>query len=144
MSFSRLLAGFLLPAAALAASITTAAAEPRTALIVGNAAYSWSPLRNPLNDAGDMAAALRGAGFDVILRTDADQRSLRDAARSFGETLKAKGGVGLFFYSGHGVQMNGENYLVPIGRAVGSGEYPRLQGAAALVAAPAFAAPVVA
>ncbi len=130
MTFSRLLAGFVLPAAALAVSITTAAAEPRTALIVGNAAYDWSPLRNPVNDAGDMAAALRGAGFDVIVRTDADQRSLRDAARSFGETLKAKGGVGLFFYSGHGVQMNGENYLVPIGRAVGSGEEFRREAVA--------------
>jgi hypothetical protein len=122
MTFSRLLAGLLLPAAALAVSTTTAVAEPRTALIVGNATYSWGPLRNPLNDAGDMAAALRAAGFEVILRTDADQRTIRDVARSFGEALKAKGGVGLFFYSGHGVQMNGENYIVPIGRTVGSGE----------------------
>src|SRR5262245_17652531 len=101
MTFWRLLAGLLLPAAALAAALAPAAAEPRTALIIGNAAYSWGPLRNPLNDAGDMATALRGAGFDVVLRTDADQRAIREAARAFGEALKLKGGVGLFFYSGH-------------------------------------------
>ena len=121
----RLLAGALV-LAALAAS-APAVAEPRTALIVGNAGYAWSPLRNPVNDASDMAASLRGAGFDVILRTEADQRTMRDAVRAFGDALRAKGGVGLFFFSGHGTQINGENYILPIGRPVGSGEELKAQ-----------------
>src|SRR5262245_17245377 len=83
--------GALLPIylVAILAVISSADAEPRTAFIVGNAGYSWAPLKNPVNDANDVAAALRGAGFDVILKTDADQRGLRDGVRAFGEALKA-------------------------------------------------------
>jgi uncharacterized caspase-like protein len=125
----RLLAGALGLAAVIAAA--PAAAEPRTALIVGNAGYDWGPLRNPVNDAGDMAAALREAGFDVILRTEADQRTLRDAVRTFGDALRTKGGVGLFFFSGHGAQINGENYILPIGRPAASGEALKTQSVTA-------------
>jgi len=96
-------------------------AEPRTALVIGNAGYSFAPLANPVNDATDMATALRGAGFDVVLKTDADQRSTSDAIRAFGDALKRKGGVGLFFFAGHGAQLGGENYIVPIGQGF-SGE----------------------
>jgi hypothetical protein len=113
------------------ASICPAAAEPRTALIVGNAAYSFAPLQNPVNDASDMAAALRGAGFEVILKTDADQRSIKDAVRAFGEALKARGGVGLFYFSGHGVQAGGENFLVPVGGRFASGDDLTRQGVTA-------------
>ena len=91
----------LLPIGPLVAALACAShanAEPRTALIVGNAAYSNAPLQNPVNDASDMATVLRGAGFDVILKTDADQRSILDGVRAFGDALKAKGGVGLFFF----------------------------------------------
>ena len=89
--------------------------EPRTALIIGNAAYQQSPLANPVNDATDMAQALRGAGFNVILKTDADQRGLREGVRAFTDALKRNGGVGLFFYAGHGAQLSGENYILPVG-----------------------------
>src|SRR5579872_3242015 len=97
------------------------AAEPRTALVIGNAAYSFAPLANPTHDASDMAAVLRSAGFEVLLKTDATQRDIVDAIRGFGDLLKRKGGVGLFFFSGHGVQANGENYIVPLD-AVPSGD----------------------
>ena len=97
------------------------AAEPRSALVIGNAGYSFGPLANPTHDATDMAAALRGAGFEVLLKTDATQRDMVESIRTFGDMLKRKGGVGLFFFSGHGVQANGENYIVPLD-AVGTGD----------------------
>jgi caspase domain-containing protein len=89
-------------------------AEPRTALIIGNSAYSFGTLANPANDATDVANALRNAGFDVTLKTDADRRNMQDAVRAFGSTLKQKGGVGLFYFAGHGMQVNGENYVLPL------------------------------
>jgi Caspase domain len=121
-------------------AVAPAAAEPRTALIVGNAAYSNAPLKNPVNDANDMAAVLRGAGFEVILKTDADQRGILDGVRSFNSALKAKGGVGLFFFSGHGAQVNGENYLVPVGAPITSGAALRSQAVTASEVVDAMAA----
>lgn len=111
------LAVVLLAVAVGALWAAAAGAEPRTALIIGNAAYREAPLRNPVNDASDMARALERAGFAVTLKTNADQRTMRSAIRSFGETLKTTGGVGLFYFSGHGVQVDGENYLLPVGAA---------------------------
>jgi len=90
-------------------------AEPRTALVVGNGAYSYGALANPVNDAEAVAKALTDAGFDVALLTDADQAKLQQSIRTFGDKLKSKGGVGLFFFAGHGVQLAGENYLLPVG-----------------------------
>jgi hypothetical protein len=90
-----------------------AATEQRTALVIGNSAYSDAPLRNPVNDATDMAAALKELGFSVTLRTDANQRSMEEAIRNFGKSLRS-GGVGLFYYAGHGIQYRGRNYLIPV------------------------------
>lgn len=104
--------------AAVAASTLARAAEPRTALVIGNGAYSGSPLRNPRNDASAIAGVLKAAGFDVTVRTDADRRSMRDAIRDFGASLRSKGGVGLFYFAGHGVQAAGENYLLPVGEEI--------------------------
>ncbi len=88
---------------------TAAAPEPRVALVIGNSAYEDSPLTNPVNDARLMAETLRGLGFDVIERTDADQREMKLAIFELGDRLEAAGkdAVGLFFYAGHGVQVNG-------------------------------------
>jgi uncharacterized caspase-like protein len=97
-----------------------ASAEPRTALVLGNSAYGFAPLVNPANDATDVAAALRESGFDVTLKLDADRDGMADAIHAFGETLKKNSGMGLFFFAGHGVQINGENYLVPVGDSFGS------------------------
>src|ERR1043166_5150762 len=99
----------------LARMLTRAeAAQRRFALVVGNAAYPGSPLRNPGNDAADMAALLRQFGFEVTVLRDADKRTMDEAIRRF-TTGVPKGSVGLFYYSGHGAQIAGENYLIPVG-----------------------------
>jgi len=88
--------------------------EPRVALVIGNNTYANArPLANPINDAGVMAESLRSVGFTVILRTDADLKSMKAAVREFVQALPS-GGVGLVYYAGHGVQVKGQNYLVPI------------------------------
>ena len=91
-----------------------AGTERRLALVIGNKDYqNVSRLNNPLNDADDMAAALRELGFEVILRKNLTQSDFLRNIDDFGDRLRQYD-VGLFYYSGHGVQHNGENYLVPI------------------------------
>ena len=97
--------------------LVTAAPERRTALIIGNGGYSSSPLKNPVNDATDIAANLQRLGFTVTLKKNASHKEMEDAIREFGDQLK-KGGVGLFFYAGHGVQLGGRNYLLPVGSRI--------------------------
>ncbi|MBU0769626.1 MAG: caspase family protein, partial [Proteobacteria bacterium] len=87
--------------------------ERRTALVIGNGAYKSSPLANSVNDANDMAAALKKLGFSVKLSINSDQKSMEDAIRSFGKELRS-GGVGLFYFAGHGIQVHGRNYLIPV------------------------------
>jgi uncharacterized caspase-like protein len=60
-----------------------------------------------------MAQALQKAGFDVVVYTDIDQKTMKKAIREFGEQLKNSGGVGLFYYAGHGLQADGRNFLLP-------------------------------
>ncbi len=93
------------------------AAEPRIALVIGNGAYSDAPLRNPVNDANDIATTLESLGFTVLKATDADQKTMDDLIDEFGRRL-AGSSVALFFFAGHGVQVQGENYLIPIGAAI--------------------------
>ena len=88
------------------------AAEARLALLIGNAAYKASPLLNPVNDVRLMEDALKEAGFTVIKAENASIREMRRLVRDFGDRLKASGGVGLFYFAGHGVQVRGENFLV--------------------------------
>jgi uncharacterized caspase-like protein len=88
--------------------------QPRLALVIGNTKYPDSPLRNPANDATDMAALLRQLGFTVRLLLDADQRTIERAIQDFTSHVP-RGSVGLFYFSGHGVQIDGLNYLIPIG-----------------------------
>ncbi len=87
--------------------------EKKTALIIGNGSYKSGPLKNAVNDALDMAALLSEKGFHVIMRKDASRTEMRDAIREFGNEIN-KGGVGLFYYSGHGMQVDGVNYLIPL------------------------------
>ena len=89
----------------------------RHALLIGNTNYLQSPLRNPVNDARDMADALVKCGFSVAAKFDATRQEMRNAIREFGDRIM-RGGVGLFFYAGHGLQVDGENYLVPLGADV--------------------------
>ncbi len=93
--------------------------QHRLALVVGNSAYSTSPLRNPVNDARAMAEGLTNAGFEVILREDLSQNDMKRAIREFGRRLR-NGGVGLFYYAGHGVQVEGRNYLIPVNAVINS------------------------
>ncbi len=101
---------------ALAAKTATSTTNPdqRLALIIGNSRYTESPLINPVNDARAMTAALTGLGFTVTNLYDASLTEMNEAARQFGDKLRA-GGVGLFFYAGHGMQIRGKNYLIPVG-----------------------------
>ena len=89
----------------------------KNALVIGNAKYSNAPLRNTVNDAKDMKNALERLGFTVIYLENAAQRQMEDGIRQFGSALK-RGGVGLFFFSGHGMQVDGRNYLLPIGSRI--------------------------
>lgn len=88
-------------------------AAKRVALVIGNGAYHETPLLNPANDANDMARSLQSLGFDIVKAIDADLRSMHDALDIFCSKIK-RGDVALFFYAGHGVQVQGENYLLPI------------------------------
>ncbi|WP_164483734.1 MULTISPECIES: caspase family protein [unclassified Polaromonas] len=109
MRIHRLLAAFFLAALACTGA---QAAEARLALLIGNAAYKSSPLRNPVNDVRLMETVLKEAGFTVIKAENASMREMRRLVREFGDRLKADGGVGLFYFAGHGVQVRGENFLV--------------------------------
>ena len=97
------------------------AAQPRIALDIGNSAYQDLPrLANPVNDARLVGATLSDLEFDVVLVIDADQKAMKYAIVEFGERLAQAGkdAVGLFFYAGHGLQVNGENFLVPLGAKI--------------------------
>lgn len=91
--------------------------EKRVALIIGNAAYKRYPLKNTVNDAVDISDALRSRGFEVISSTDADYRKMWGAIRAFGKKLQ-NSDIGLFYYSGHGIQVDGVNYLIPVNSGI--------------------------
>jgi len=93
--------------------------ERKIALVIGNGAYESSPLVNPVNDANDMTAVLKKLGFSVRLKINANQKSMENSIRAFGKKLRS-GGVGLFYFAGHGLQVHGRNYLVPIGADIES------------------------
>jgi uncharacterized caspase-like protein len=85
----------------------------RQALIIGNAAYSDAPLANTLHDADDMKAALEHVGFGVAAAKNLTQSQMRDEIRKFANRVRA-GDVALFYFSGHGMQIDGENFLAPV------------------------------
>jgi tetratricopeptide (TPR) repeat protein len=88
--------------------------QKRTALVIGNSNYQKAvQLVNPVNDATDMAQALEKLGFDVIVLKNANLRQMGEALDKFHAELR-RGGVGAFYYAGHGIQVDGENYLIPI------------------------------
>ncbi|HNU07315.1 MAG TPA: caspase family protein, partial [Pyrinomonadaceae bacterium] len=95
--------------------VKTNNSQKRVALVIGNAVYTKAkPLANPANDASDMAATLKGLGFEVVSGVNQNKRQIEALIRDFGTKLAASGGVGLFYYAGHGIQVGGENYLVPV------------------------------
>jgi TonB family protein len=93
--------------------------QKRTALVIGNANYTTArKLENSSNDATDMANSLSAVGFDVVSGTNLTLKQMNDKVREFGDKLKANGGVGLFYYAGHGIQVSGKNYLIPVDAAI--------------------------
>jgi formylglycine-generating enzyme required for sulfatase activity len=87
--------------------------EARVALIIGNSDYRSAPLDNPANDASDLAAALEKQGFNVLVRENVGERGLKEAVDVFAKHLQ-KGGIGLFFFAGHGIQLKDQNFLLPV------------------------------
>ncbi|MCB5205122.1 caspase domain-containing protein [Neorhizobium sp. T786] len=91
-----------------------ALAENRVALVIGNSAYQHVPvLTNPENDAGDMAMKLQGLGFDVVIGRNLDLVGVKETVREFAMKLEGAD-LALFYYAGHGLQVNGRNYIAPV------------------------------
>ena len=89
--------------------------EQKVALVIGNGAYKgeFLKLKNSKNDAYDMKQTLKKLGFDVFYLTDGNLQEMDNKVRQFIKEL-SKGGVGMFYYAGHGIEVDGNNYLIPI------------------------------
>lgn len=98
---------------------TPSVTEKRVALVIGNSAYKDVPLQNPTHDAEDISRMLRVVGFTVITKTNLNQRTMEETINEFFQQIQ-QGDVALFYYSGHGSQVNGENYLLPVGENIQS------------------------
>ncbi|QJB55623.1 caspase family protein [Pseudodesulfovibrio sp. zrk46] len=107
------------PRSDMVTSNTSMATGARYALVIGNSAYPNAPLKNPVNDARDVVRSLRQMGFTVIQKNNAGLREMEMAMNTFYSSLQ-RGGVGLFYYAGHGVQVGGSNYLVPVDARINS------------------------
>ncbi len=107
-------AAFLLGLAACALAAPAAAAEKRVALVIGNATYQRAPsLANPVDDAKAVSAALRGLGIEVTEGYDLTGRDMRALLIRFAESMDGAKGA-LVFYAGHGVALDGVNYMLPV------------------------------
>ncbi len=95
----------------------TAGTEQRLALVIGNSQYRSDYLPNAQHDAEDIAKVLRRYGFTVIHKQDLKRAALKKAIREFSQRL-TKNGVGLFYYAGHGMQIEQRNFLIPIGAEI--------------------------
>ena len=103
-----------------------ALADKKVALVIGNGAYAEAPLKNPPSDARAIAATLRRQGFDVILKENATKAQMNEVVADFGEKL-TEGDTALFFYAGHGMQVQGRNYLIPTDAKISSEQRVRLE-----------------
>ena len=115
-----LLMGFALPTSAaekrrveVKPRTAVQSAEHRIALVIGNSNYRIGPLRNPANDARAIAAALRELGFEVDEQINLSYQDMGRAVNRFGKSIR-RDSVALFYYAGHGLQVQGSNYLVPV------------------------------
>src|ERR1700689_1978877 len=118
---SLILLWILTPSAWATQSSSPTQAAPRFALVVGNGDYAHvTALRNPQNDAQDMCRTLRGLGYQTFCYTNVSSRAqFRSIVEDFAERLSADT-VSLLYYAGHAVQIEGENYLIPTGAALGT------------------------
>ena len=111
------LASALVGTAQAAAPSPTATKSPevrRIAVVIGNARYPGIPLNNPENDVRVVGATLRGLGFEVTEHVNLPVRKFRQVLRDYVRTLQNTDVVGLLYYAGHGVQIDGRNYLLPV------------------------------
>ena len=125
----RLALSLTIAASILVSAVTVSAQasreEQRTALVIGNSTYRETPLRNPVNDARAMGKTLGALGFTVLAHENANKRTMEAAIIEFGRRL-AEGGVGFFYYAGHGLQVRGRNYLVPVDADIDSEAITRI------------------
>jgi len=98
--------------------VASTAGGARTALVIGNSNYKFGALKNPAHDAQDMSRVLKLAGFDVTTVINASREKIDTAVKTFSQKLG--GGVALFYYAGHAVQVEGHNYMIPIGEDIDS------------------------
>lgn len=91
--------------------------EKRLALVIGNSRYDNAPLRNPVNDARVIAKTLAGKGFEVTTLEDASEEQMKRAIDGFGRSIR-QGAVGFFYFAGHALQIDGRNYLIPVGAVI--------------------------
>ena len=114
MQIRNLVLAFAMTVLTLPAAARPSDAAERVALVIGNAAYAHAPrLANPLNDAGDIGAALGRLGFSVTTLDNADYDTLRRGLRAFTRSA-ATAGIAVVFYAGHGIEVDSRNFLVPI------------------------------
>jgi len=95
--------------------------EARVALVIGNATYDGdklNKLKNPTNDAKSMKDILTKKGFEVIYQENATHEEMDRSVNNFLSKLKSKNAIGMFYYAGHGIEVKGENYLIPIGAKI--------------------------
>lgn len=102
-------------------TIDNSRSEKRFALVIGNSDYDIAPLRNSVNDAKDMAQTLATLGFEVIYKENVRKEDMKRVVRLFGDKIR-NGGIGLFYFAGHGLQVKGLNYLVPVDAKLSSEE----------------------
>ena len=99
------------------ASSAETSSGAKYALVIGNGAYKTGPLNNPPHDARLMGETLKGLGFELIggdVRVDLGREELAQSILEFGDKLHSSRGVGVFYYAGHGVQVRGKSYLIPV------------------------------
>lgn len=102
--------------------------SPKQALVIGNSKYKQTPLKNPVNDAQGMTEVLKSAGFGVTLGLDLTQAGIRDAIRTYSESLAKTKAIGLFYFAGHGAQLAWRNYLIPVDADIVNTEELRTRG----------------
>jgi len=113
--------GSLVVAVLALLALDAQATTKRLALVIGNNAYADGVLKNPINDARMMATTLRELDFDVQVLENADRTTMQRAVVEFGRKLR-DGSVGLFYFAGHGMQVRGSNYLIPVKASIESEE----------------------
>ncbi|MDX8490267.1 caspase family protein [Mesorhizobium sp. VK22B] len=123
-TFAVLVSGFILfVLAAFSAEAATPEAAKRVALVIGNSKYvNAVPLPNPANDAQLIASTLRNAGFDVIEGVDQDNQGMHSLISRFTEE-SYNADLAVIFYAGHGMQVDGKNYLIPVDAELTSPAY---------------------